>query len=274
MSAKNPQSSPTIHKEPTMKRHPYLRILFLFVTCAAFFFAPFAVSQIEPQVIPVLTKPSELPFAGNVFPIAGQEEVEPNGLILRAQDEAEVGELVRLDASESEVDGITWQILPDTSDFEVIEDGRRAFFSAREESAGKSFLIIVAGAKGGTPYLKHHTLKIKGEPAPPKPETVASKVKRWAASVEDYAGKAEHAKALAGVFRKLAEADDVTVDDMLDATATANTAVLGADLDKWLPLLEPLGEELDTLTEAGELNSRGDYKEVWLLIAEGIEQAI
>ena len=256
-----------------MKRYPLTRIMFLFLTLTIFFISPFIMAELE-NVKPVVVKPSNLPFAGQSFHVAGQEEIASNGLILRAQEEAEVGELVRLDASESEVEGLTWQILPATPDFEVIEDGRRAFFSAREESAGRSFLVIIAGAKGGTPFLKHHTIRVLGEEQPPKPENVASKVKRWTGRVGDYPGRKAHGEALAAVFRKLAAADDISVEQILDATATANTAILGEALDQWIPLLEPLGQELDKLMEAGELETREDYKNVWLLIAEGIEQGI
>lgn len=250
-----------------MKRHPILRILFLFLTLAAFSVAPFIVGHLA-RVHPVKVSQSHLPLAGQTFYIAGQDESPDPGIILRAQDTAEIGELIRLDASESEVDGITWQIIPDTPDFEVIEDGRRAFFSSRVPG---EYLIIIAAAKDGIPYLEHHSLTVIGELPEPGPETVAAKVRRWAADVEPYEGKDAHQKALAGVFQKLAEADEISVDDMLEATATANTAVLGDSLDYWLPLLEPLGEELDALMEAGKLETRSDYAKVWTEISKGLE---
>jgi hypothetical protein len=215
-----------------------------------------------------------LPIAGQSFPIAGQDETLDGGIILRAPEKCEIGELIRLNATESNVDGLTWQILPSTPDFEIIEDGRRAFFSARAESAGQSFLVIIAGAKGGKPYLTHHTIEVIGEAPTPGPESLGTKVRGWVHGVKEYENRKTHALALAGVFRKLAEAGDIKVEQMLEATATANSAVLGEDLDKWLPLLEPIGKELDTLTAAGKLSTREEYKAVWLSIAEGIEKGV
>jgi hypothetical protein len=255
-------------------KHPILRILFLFATVAACFCVP-VVMDIDLPAYPIekqTVEPNVLHVAGQTFPIAGQEETE-DGIILRAQDEAEIGELVRLDASASNVDGLTWQILPHTKDFEVIEDGRRAFFSSR---VGGSYLIIIAGAKGGVPYLKHHTIDVLGgdPPPPPGPEGLGTKVRRWTKAVGEYKTRKVHALAVAAVFRKLANAEEVTVDAMLDATATANSAILGEDLEKWFPLLEPLGEELDALMEDGKLETREQYKTVWLQIADGIEKGI
>lgn len=260
------------------KRYPITRIVFLFATVAAC-----ALFAAWPVVHPVLGNSDKLnaithiaqgPIGGTVFPIAGQD-AEPTeaGLKLRAPDMCEVGELVRFDVSESTVDGITWQILPYTEDFEVIEDGRRAFFSARAESAGGTFLIMVAGAKDGQAFLLHHTIAVAGQPGPPVPETLAIRVTSWAKKVADYEKRKDHAMALAGVFRKLAEADDVKVEQMIEATATANSAILGADLDKWMPFLEALGKELDAYVEADQLTTKEQYKEIWNQIAEGLEKA-
>lgn len=261
-----------------MKRHPYLRILFLFATVAACFLTPIAIQHAD-TIGPAASDMIEsLPMANESLHVAGQDGPGPvvpptltAGVNLEAPDEAEIGELVRLDASKSDVDGLTWQILPETPDFEVIENGRRAFFSSRVPG---SYLFIVAGAKDGVPYLKHHTITVLGEVVPPGPESLGLKVRRWTKSVGDYKARQVHALALAGVFRKLATAEDITVDEMLDATATANSAVLGEDLEKWFPLLEPLGEELDVLMEEEKLATREDYKLVWLEIAEGIEKGI
>lgn len=254
-----------------MKRHPYLRIMFLFATVALCFLTPIAVHHADvPAAHEVVNQLAE------AFQIAGQGPVDPPphplGIVLNAQDEAEIGELVRLDASGSDVDGLTWQILPETPDFEVIEEGRRAFFSSRVSG---SYLIIVAGAKGGVPYLKHHTIDVVGDdPVPPGPEGLGVKVKRWTKAVKEYEGRKVHALAIAAVFRKLATAEDIDVDQMLEATATANSAILGDNVDNWLPLLDPLGEELDAIMEDGKLATRDHYKTVWLEIADGIEKGI
>ena len=137
-----------------------------------------------------------------------------------------------------------------------------------------SYLIIIAGAKAGTPYLQHHTVEVIGEDPAPSPANLEAKIRRWVKAVDEYEGRQVHALAIAAVFRKLAGAEDVEVDEILNATATANSAVLGDDLDKWLPLLEPLGEELDVLMEAGDLETREQYQAVWGQIADGIEKGL
>lgn len=209
---------------------------------------------------------------GYTFPIAGQDPVEEVGIVIDAPEFCDVGELVRLDATESQVDGLTWQVLPYTEDFEVIEDGRRAFFSARPGGA-PAYLFIVAGAKDGKPYLQHFTITVKGQ-LPPGPLTLSQQVASWVSKVQDYEEKDAHCLALANVFRELAVKEDVSVDQILEATALANTAVLGEDLDKWVPFLESLGKELDAILEAGALKTREDYKDTWVAIADGLERAV
>jgi hypothetical protein len=215
---------------------------------------------------------------GQVFKVAGQDTPdEPlGGLVLTAQETCKVGELVRLDASQSDVDGLTWQILPGTSDFEVIEDGRRAFFSARADGP-REFLVILAGARGGTPFLQHHKLTVEGieaiEPDDPTPASLGQKIRGWLDKVEDYEGKASKALAMAEAFRSLADKEDLDVNDILEATAVANSAILGDDLDKWVPFLDDLGAELDLYIEEHALDTREQYREIWLRIAAGIEKA-
>jgi hypothetical protein len=93
----------------------------------------------------------------------------------------------------------------------------------------------------------------------------------WMPLVEDYDGKVEHTAAVSGVFRKLADREDVPVDNMLEATAIANSAVLGEKLEAWLPFFDKLGEKLDEYSTEGKIQSREDYRRTWLAIAEGID---
>ena len=261
-------------------RHALFRICLLLFTVAAIAATPFIIDQMEAQTSgPRIAQFGAIPTAGQSFPIAGQVAVDEGassgGLVIQAPDECEVGELVRIDATQSDVDHFTWQIIPATPDFEVIEDGRRGLLSARIASAGQSFLIIISAAKklddgSVVSYLQHHTIDVLGEAPEPGPENISTRVRRWTRDVEEYPKREAHALALAQVFRKLGTAEDITVDDILQATATANTAVLGDDLERWMPFLKPLGEELDTI----ELETREQYKDVWLKIADGIEKGV
>lgn len=197
--------------------------------------------------------------------VAGQD-VEPTPAVFTVdiQDECEVGELVRLNTS-GEVDGITWKVKPETPDFEVIEEGRRAFFSARMPG---EYLIIVAAARGGEPFLHWQTLTVRGEPTPVS--RLTHKVGEWLKRLPADIDKSK-IKQVAGVFRKLANSE-TAVDKMLEATALANSAVIGDELEKWVPFLDGLGNELDAMVASGDLSTREQYRAVWLEIAAAMER--
>ena len=115
-----------------------------------------------------------LPFVLILFCV--NVDIAKSDINLDAPIECEVGELVRLDARESNVDSLVWEIIPKTTDFETVN--RRAFFSAR---APGEYLILIAGAKEGKAFLMHHKLRVvnplvipvlapKPEPSEPKPK--------------------------------------------------------------------------------------------------------
>jgi hypothetical protein len=217
--------------------------------------------------------PAERPAAesdGYTLPIAGQDEAPADGIILDAPELADVGELVRFDASQSPVN-LTWQILPHTEDFEVIEGGKRAFFSSRVPG---QYLIIVAGAKGDVPYLQHFTIIVDGGDFQPGPLTLSRKVAAMVRKVKDYEGKHADAARLAANFRKAVSSPDVDIDTILNDTAVGNSAALGDNQAAWESFLVDLGGELDSFIDAGELNDLKQYKAVWLEIADGIESTI
>ena len=257
-----------------MKSNAIFRICMLTFTVA--FLTAFAIEyngnflksvKTDPTVTEAaLVAESTYPVAGISHPIAGQEEPEAE-IILHAPDFVEVGELVRLDARDSTVDKLTWQIIPYTDDFEVIEGGVRAFLSSKTPG---EYLIIIAGAKGGEPYLIHQRIIVEGEEVAPGPESLESKVAGWVRKVDNYDGKQAKGIAIAMVFREIAGKEDIAVDQILEATALANSAVLAGDVDKWVPFLDALGHELDGY----ELSTREEYKSLWLSIANGIEKAL
>lgn len=193
------------------------------------------------------------------------------GITLVAPEVCEIGELVRLDARESLAHSLVWQIMPKTDDFEVVDGGRRAFLSSRK--GGGEYLIIVVGAKDDQPFVTTHRLRVKGRQLPPT--TLAGKIERWVDKVEDYPEKNAHLIAMAEVFDRLA-AQKIPIDEMLKATATANSAVLGRDgVEQWAPFLDELGLELDRMIDAGELGTEQQYVKTWREIAvtlKGIAQ--
>jgi hypothetical protein len=207
---------------------------------------------------------------GFTLPVAGQDEAPADGIILEAPELADVGELVRFDASQSTVN-LTWQILPYTEDFEVIEGGKRAFFSSRVPG---QYLVIIAGAKGDQPYLQHFTIIVDGGDFQPGPLTLSRKVAAMVRKVKDYEGKHADAARLAANFRKAVSTPDLNIETILNDTAVGNSAALGENQAAWEPFLVDLGGELDSFIDAGELNTLDQYKAVWLEIADGIESTI
>lgn len=195
--------------------------------------------------------------------IAGQEISHPDTFRVAVQDDCEVGELVRA-TIEGDVAGITWRVIPETDDFETTDNGRKAFFSAR---AGGKYVFVVAAAKEGVPFLEVKTLTVRGPPV--IVNKLRSTMKGWLKPIEA-PNKVETLKAMAGVFRKLAD-KPTTVDKMLEATALANSAVIGDNIAAWVPFLDKLGNKLDGLVDAKELETIGQYQKTWLEIADALE---
>lgn len=223
---------------------------------------------------------ASLPFVlSAVDTVAATDDAPAAKLVLKAPAKCVVGELVRLDLRESVVGGVQWRVLPDTPDFEVIENGQRAFFSSRVPG---SYLFIVAGAKGDTALLTHHTIVVDGAVPGPGPgpgpgpvvQTLAEQVTAMVAAIPAYEGRDAQIKGVAQVFRKMAEGSDISPDQILEATAVANSAVLGDNLEKWVPFLDKLGELLDGMVDGGKLTTRDDYKATWLEIAKGLEATL
>jgi hypothetical protein len=216
-----------------------------------------AVTQvIEPEVDP------------DANPLKVDIDVEA-GIKVNAQVSCEVGELVRFDARGSDVESLVWDVLPPTDDFEVVDDGFRSFFSAR---AGGEYLILIAGAKDGKAFLWHQPLAVMG--AAPPLTGLTAKVNQWLKLMPPMVKEERNAKLrqMAAIFRTTASDQSVKVDQILDATARANSAVLGEDIQKWIPFLDKLGSELDTLVDADKLKTREQYQGTWSEIATALER--
>jgi len=79
-------------------------------------------------------------------------------VVLTAPVDCRVGELVTLDASDSEMDSITWNISPPTMNFTIIDGGKQAIFSA--EKVG-NYIITVAVVNGKKVDLKITKMAVK-----------------------------------------------------------------------------------------------------------------
>lgn len=182
---------------------------------------------------------------------------------LNAPKTCDVGELVRIEAP-ADIN-LKWVILPETPNFEVVNN--RAFLSA--QATDTEFLIIVSGARADEPFLWTAKIVVTGEATP---LTLDVKVSRWLDLVESE-HKLEEAKRLASVFRTLSTTE-IEATKILAATAVANRQALGESLEAWMPFLDALGSELDAFVENKQLETREDYREIWSLIAQGIEKGI
>ncbi len=209
------------------------------------------------------------PVAGSEVPRQFDDLFEPTeakpGIQLKAPIKCEVGELIEFSAAGSNVDSLVWAIIPHTPDFKIVTNERIAFFSAREP--GKSFRLVIAGAKDGQAFLVHQVLTVKGVSVPAS--GLAAKVSDWVREVSPD-DKDATLRAMARVFRRLAIDEDISVDEILQATAIANSAVLGDDLESWTPFLDKLGNELDDMIDDGRLSTKEQYQRAWIDIADGL----
>lgn len=188
-------------------------------------------------------------------------------IVLVAPRTARVGELVRLDVSESAADSFKWLLVPDSVDFLVYDAGARAVFSARAEG---EYRFIVACAKGGSVDVVTHVIRVIGPPPMPQSDSLAEWIPFWN-WVEML--PTEECELVASVFEGVAErkADLTDANDWLKATAEANRQALGDRIEKWKPMLDKIGAALQKKAETGALATPEDYEKAWLEVAQGLK---
>jgi hypothetical protein len=188
--------------------------------------------------------------------------------VLVAPTSARVGELVRLDVSESVADSFKWLLVPDSVDFLVFDSGKRAVFSGREVGV---YQVIVGCAKDNTVDFILHTIRVVGPPALPADGNFAELIPYWM-WVTPF--PTEECTALADSFEAIAaRIDDLpTPEDWIKATSEANRTVLGEQISVWGSILDKIGAELAKKAESGELSTPEDHQKVWMEIAEGLRK--
>lgn len=202
----------------------------------------------------------------------------PNGLtqdaapatakvVLKAPDKAKVGQLVVLDVSESDAASFKWVLNSKTTNFLVIDGGKRAVFSAE---AGGDFTFVVAASKGDTVDVVIHTIKVAGG-TPSLTDDLPTRVAGWCESVESPT-KRDDALKLAQSFSSLSSIikPEMTPEDIIEATKNSNRDALGDNLKHWTPFLDGLGAEMTKLSAAGQLNDAEAHKRVWKAIADAL----
>ncbi len=190
-------------------------------------------------------------------------------LVLVAPTSARIGELVRLDVSESIAVEFRWLLVPDSVDFLVFDSGSRAVFSGRE--AGE-YQIIIGCAVDGTLDVVSHTIRVIGPPKVPTEGVFAELIPYWVSN----SLPSKECQALAASFESIAaQAGDLTTPtDWAEATAQANRTVLGDQIDVWSDILEKISSELLRKAQAGELTTPEEHRKVWLEIAEGFRASV
>jgi hypothetical protein len=196
-------------------------------------------------------------------------------IVIKAQDTAEVGELVRFDLSDSAAQSYKWILVPESVDFETYRDGEAAVFSARKPG---EYMFIVACAYNGSVDVATHIVTVGGGtpyvPDVSRPDAVAG-LDQWAVywcSMNDRPGdeaekladsfEAVSAQIAAGVLQK--------ADEIIEATADANRKALGDSLPEWMPVLRELQAAMQEKAEQGELLTPDQHRVLWEEIAKGL----
>jgi len=198
-----------------------------------------------------------------------QDPQEEAKIVLDAQSQARVGELVRFDVSQSVADSFEWLVVPQTAqiDFQAFDSGRRAVFSARMSG---EYVFIIACAKNGTVDVIRHVVIVRGPPAHPVTDALDEWIPFWAYSM---ALPSDDASRLAAVYEQIAARDDLKdPEDWIQATAEATRTTLGDEIERWKPLLNKIGEVLLKKAEAGTLATPEQHREQWLEIASGLKK--
>lgn len=197
-------------------------------------------------------------------------------IVIKAQEVAEVGELVRLDLSESAAQSYKWILVPESVDFETYRDGEAAVFSARKPG---EYMFIVACAYNGSVDVATHVVTVKSKYPPDeldvaRPSKDASLTKwatYWCATNNRPGDEAEKlAGSFEGVSAQIAAGVLQEADEIIAATATANRKALGDSLPEWLPVLRELQAAMKARAEQGELATPDQHQALWKEIAEGL----
>ncbi len=199
-------------------------------------------------------------------------------IVIKASSEAEMGQLVRLDVTASKAESFKWLLVPNSADFEVYDNGKRAVFSARE--AGE-YMFIVACAYKGTVAVTTHVVRV-GNPVPKpgdypiveRPNTGAA-ISEWvpywcSLTVRPEEETRKLSESFEGIAATISAGVNTTPGDISKATSDANRQALGDSLEAWKPFLLSLQNEFKNRATAGTLVSAEQHAEMWREVAKGL----
>jgi len=192
-------------------------------------------------------------------------------ITIDGETEASVGDLVVLSVEQSKATSFKWIMIPESDNFLVIDDGKRAVFSS---GVGGQFQFVVACALNDTCDVIVHTLVIDGEPVTPV-DSLTRRLKGYCDQI-DSATKKDDCLKLAQSFSSIALIADqgklTTIEEIIEATFNSNQDALGSSLDDWLPFRNGLATELKTLAENGQLPDVQAHIDMWKKISSTLKE--
>jgi len=209
-----------------------------------------------------------------------KEDLQEEGakIIIKAQTIAEVGELVRFDVSSSQAESFKWILVPESPDFEVYNDGRRATFSARKEG---EYMFIVACAYKSKVDVTTHIVTV-GTPGP-KPNSypnvsrpdsnaeVVDWVPYWCALTQrPQDGALKLSASFDGVAATISAGVNTTPNEIINATSESTRQALGDSIEDWKPFLLSLQNQFKDRAAAGTLVSPDQHAKMWREVATGL----
>lgn len=235
-------------------------------------------SGTPPAVATMLTTQDNVTIYSGLTQNLDGDEAE---VIIAAPEEVKLGKLVVLDVSQSVGNKFEWMVVPETEDFLVIDEGRRAVFSS---GVPGEFMFIVACAVNDSVDVKRHIVRVIGVTPPPPPPNppqppvnpstaLSKKVGTWCTTIQSPSRSGDAIK-LAGAFEAVAAQIDagtlVQPYDIITSTTEANRAALGEQLQAWIPFLRSLQAELEQRADDGLLVTPTQHSAVWKEIAKGL----
>lgn len=198
-----------------------------------------------------------------------QEVITTAKIVLNAPSSARVGELVRLDASESAADSFKWVLVPESVDFEVYAEGRKAVFSAR---APGEFLFVIAVAKDGAVDVITHRIVVVGPPDEPQDVAdVAGHIRYWLWTTQ---GTEAERLALATAFEEVAAMGLSDRQAWMYETKRKVEEALGDAKPKWDGFLKKVGHYMSDLGNAGVMLEPEEHARVWREIAATLREGL
>lgn len=209
----------------------------------------------------LLPKPAPAPA-----PISAAVEIS-------APAQAAVGELVVLSVEDSDASSFSWQVVPPTKHFMVIDNGRRAVFSAPNPG---DYLFIVGAAKADSVDLKTHKLHVEGSvptpaPSPTPAGDLGTKISSLAASTKlDKANASTIATSFLSVASAVSAGAITDPADIVQATKQAVQSALGPNASAAMPFLQGLQTELKARADSGKLPDAAAHAQAWREIAAAL----